>query len=77
MALQKKIETKPENFNGLDNVFRVDSPTVSRYFVGKFNKLEDAEINKELLLPRYKEAFVVAFRNNELISVKMLLGNEN
>ncbi|WP_167607543.1 N-acetylmuramoyl-L-alanine amidase family protein [Maribellus sediminis] len=77
MALQKKIETKPENFNGLDNVFRVDSPTVSRYFVGKFNKLEDAELNKELLLSRYEEAFVVAFRNNELISVKMLLGNEN
>ncbi|WP_340112538.1 N-acetylmuramoyl-L-alanine amidase family protein [Maribellus mangrovi] len=77
MALKQKIETTPENFNGLDNVFRIDSPGISRYFVGKYSSLENAEINKELLLVRYESAFVVAFKNNELISLKKLQENKN
>lgn len=77
MALKQKIETTPENFNGLDNVFRIDSSNISRYFVGKYSSVENAEINKELLLVRYESAFVVAFKNNELISLKKLQENKN
>jgi N-acetylmuramoyl-L-alanine amidase len=70
MALKKKLATTPENFSGLNNVFRIDAPDISRYYSGRYSSLEKAESNKELLISTYESAFVVAFTNNELIPVK-------
>ncbi|HPF51290.1 MAG TPA: N-acetylmuramoyl-L-alanine amidase [Draconibacterium sp.] len=70
MALKKKLEPTAENFKGLENVFRVDAKDYSRYFCGKFQKLKDAENQQQLILSHYPSAFVVAFQNNQLISVK-------
>lgn len=72
MALRKKLEPLPENFNGLKNVFRVDDKKISRYFAGKYATLEEADLNKELIRTKYEQAFVVAFQNNQLTSVKKL-----
>jgi N-acetylmuramoyl-L-alanine amidase len=73
MALKRKLEATPENFKGEKEVFRVDSPKISRYFSGKFDTLEKANAEKDRLNPNYKNAFVVAFENNALISVKKAL----
>ncbi len=72
MALSKKIEPTPENFNGLSTVFRVDDKKISRYFSGKYATLVEAEINLNLINVTYESAFVVAFQNNQLISLKKL-----
>ena len=72
MALKKKLEPKAENFKGLQNVFRVDSNDFSRYYSGKFKSLEEAEMQQHVVVEKYPSAFVVAFENNQLISVKKL-----
>ena len=77
MALKKKIETTPANFEGLDNIFRVDDKNISRYFSGKYSTLEAAEINQKIIETKFESAFVVAFKNNRLISVKKLLESGN
>jgi N-acetylmuramoyl-L-alanine amidase len=77
MALKKKLDTTPENFSGLNNVFRIDAPDISRYYSGRYSSLEKAESNKELLISTYESAFVVAFKNNELIPVKKYPENKN
>ena len=73
MALRKKIETTPGNFKGEQEIFRVDAPTISRYFSGKFSSLEMANKERDRIRKKYKNAFVVAFKNNSLISVKKAL----
>jgi len=73
MALKNKLEPTAENFNGLKNVFRVDANDYSRYFSGKYKTLEEAELQRQALLKKYSTAYVVAFENDELISVKKAL----
>lgn len=70
MALKRKLETSPQNFKGEKNIFRIDAPNISRYFSGKFETLAQANVEKDRIRQNYENAFVVAFRNNELISVK-------
>lgn len=77
MALRKKLEPTPANFNGLKNIFRVDDKRISRYFSGKYATLEEAELNLGLISTKYESAFVVAFQNNELISLKKLQEKQN
>ncbi len=72
-ALKKKLNTTPENFEGLTNVFREDAEKLSRYFSGKYKSLKEAELQLETIKKKYPSAFVVAFLNNQLISVKMAL----
>lgn len=72
MALKKRLDPSPANFKGLKNVFRQDSSDLSRYFSGKYKTLEEAELQLKIIQTQYSGAFVVAFKNNELISVKKL-----
>ena len=39
-ALKKKLDTTPENFEGLTDVFREDAEKLSRYFFGEVQKPE-------------------------------------
>lgn len=70
MALKKKLEPSSANFNGLKNIFRVDASDFSRYFCGRFKTIEDADNQLRLILDKYPSAFVVAFKNDQLISLK-------
>ncbi len=76
MALKKRLEPTPENFKGEPNVFRVEAPTINRYFSGKFETLAEANNEKQRIRGKYERAFVVAFQNNELISVKKAVENK-
>lgn len=69
-ASTKKMETTPANFKGEKNIFRVDSKGMSRYYSGKYNTLQEAEREKKRIQGKFPESFVVAFENNEIISVK-------
>lgn len=69
-ASKKKIDPTPSNFKGEKNVFRKETNEISRFYSGKFDKYEDAEKEKKRIEKKYPEAFVVAFENNEIISVK-------
>ncbi len=69
-ASKNKIDPSPPNFKGEKNVFRVEFKDMIRYFSGRFDIYEDAVNEKNRIEKKFPEAFVVAFENNELISVK-------
>lgn len=69
-ASTKKIEPTPSNFKGEKNVFRTETDEMSRFYSGKFDKYEDAVKEKKRIEKKYPQSFVVAFENNEIISVK-------
>lgn len=73
LALKRKLAPTPENFNGLQNVFRIDSRDLNRYFSGRYSTEALAEKQRKLISEKYPGAFVVAFYNNQLISVKKAL----
>ncbi len=72
-ASKSKIDPSPSNFKGEKNVFRKESKDIVRYFSGKFDNYEDAVKEKNRIEKKYPESFVVAFENNDLISVKKAL----
>ena len=74
MALKRKLETNSANFKGEKNIFIIEAEDINRYFSGKFKTIKEAETEKCRIQNKYKSAFVVAFENNKLISVKKALG---
>lgn len=73
-AAKKRMDPTSTNFNGETNIFRIDSKDINRYYSGKFNSYNEALTEKNRLQKNYPTAFVVAFKNNKLISVKKALG---
>lgn len=74
MALKRKLETNSANFKGEKDIFIIEAEDINRYFSGKFKTIKEAETEKYRIQNKYKSAFVVAFENNKLISVKKALG---
>lgn len=72
MALTRKIEATPANFKAEENIFRVEGQNLNRYFSGNFKSIKEAEQEQSRICTKYPNAFVVAFKNNKLISVKKL-----
>ena len=72
MALTRKLETTAANFKGEQNIFSMQGNNLNRYFSGKYKSLEEAELELSRIRAKYPNAFVVAFKNNKLISVKKL-----
>jgi len=73
-ASKKKLDPSPSNFKGEKNVFRMESKDMIRYYSGKFTNYDDAINEQKRIEKKFPEAFVVAFENNELISVKKATG---
>lgn len=73
MALTKKLEPNSDHFKNEKEIFRVDDKTISRYFSGRFKTYENAMIEQDRIRTKFENAFVVAFENNKLISVKKAL----
>ncbi len=69
-ASKNKIDPSPSNFKGEKNVFRKESKDIVRYFSGRFDNYDEAVKEKNRIEKKFPECFVVAFENNELISVK-------
>lgn len=69
-ASKKKIEPTPSNFKGEKSVFIKESKDINRYYSGKFYNFNDADNEKRRIEKKFPDSFVVAFENNEIISVK-------
>ena len=70
MALTRKLEVTPANFKGEQNIFRLEGQNLNRYFSGNFKTIDEAKMEQKRISTKYPSAFVVAFKNNKLISVK-------
>ncbi len=74
-ASTRELKPTSVNFKGVKNVFRKDFSNVYKYFTGSFKSYEEAQNEKMEIVKKFPDAFVVAFKNEELISVKMALEN--
>jgi N-acetylmuramoyl-L-alanine amidase len=74
----KKIELKPENFNGVKDVTIYEAGGLYRYTVGNEKNMTDANrLQVQLRTNGFKDAFVVAFSDGERISISKALQSEN
>jgi N-acetylmuramoyl-L-alanine amidase len=74
VATTQPIDTEPSNFKGETNIFKIDSENTYRYYSGKYRTYKKALEEKQRLMTKFEGAFVVAFENDKLISVKKALG---
>ncbi len=65
--------SKPDLKNEI-NIFTTHLENIYRYYSGKFPTYEKALKEKQRLQSKFKGAFIVAFENEKLISVKKALG---
>lgn len=64
------IKITPENFNGLDQVIHYRAGDLYRYLTGEEKTLEKIKIIQEITVEKgFKDAFIVAFKNGERISI--------
>ncbi len=71
---KRKIETKAYNFKGLKNVERVKIGNYYKYYYGNTNDYSMIKnMHKKALKQGYRDAQIVAIKNNKLISVKSVI----
>ena len=74
----KKIELKPENFNGIKGVTIYEAGGLYRYTVGNEKSMTAANrLQVQLRDNGFKDAFVVAFSDGKRISISNALQSEN
>ena len=73
-ASKNYLKEKPSNFKGERNIFNVYSENIYRYYSGKHTSYNKALEEKKRLQKKFNDAFIVAFENEKLISVKKALG---
>lgn len=62
------LETKPQNFNGLNTISKTKEGSMYRYYYGETNSHETAQtLLKEAKDKGYTSAFIVTFKNGERI----------
>ncbi len=66
-SLSHPVDVIPANFKGEKSVFMQKSNNIYRYFSGNFTSAVNAREEQKRLRKKFKDAFVVAFENNELI----------
>ncbi len=72
----KKLATKPYNFKGLQDVERMEVNGLYKYFSGGTSNYD--QVRENLALAKelgYKDAFIVAYKEGEKISVKQALND--
>ncbi|MGV8945211.1 MAG: N-acetylmuramoyl-L-alanine amidase family protein [Lutibacter sp.] len=70
----QKIETKPYNFKGLNNIERVKVDGAYKYYLGKTNDYNEIKRMHQLAKSKgYTSAFIVAFQNGKRIPVEDVL----
>jgi len=73
-AGSNKLEPKPYNFNGLEDVFRFKIDGLYKYYYGYTSDYN--EIKNKLLIAKkkgYKSSFIVAFKDNKRIDLSKAL----
>jgi N-acetylmuramoyl-L-alanine amidase len=75
-ASSKKLETKSYNFKGLDQISRSKDGTLYRYYYGQTSDYTQAQrLQSEARASGYDQAYIVAFKENERVSLSEVLNN--
>jgi len=66
-----KLELKPFNFKGMQDVDRIESGNKYKYIVGNYSSIEDAKRRQvEVRKIGYESAFVIAFENGKRLDLQ-------
>ncbi|MBW6535934.1 MAG: N-acetylmuramoyl-L-alanine amidase [Mariniphaga sp.] len=74
-SLSNPVEINATNFKGESEIFMQNQGQVYRYFSGRFKSVQHARKEQKRLQNKFNGAFVVAFVNNELVSVQTATQN--
>lgn len=75
-ASGKKLPTKPYNFKGLSNISRSKDGKLYRYYFGNTTDYAEAErLKRQAQASGYAQAYVVAFKDKQRVSVSEVLNN--
>lgn len=73
-ASSRDLATKSSNFKGLKNISKLKEGKLIKYFYGNVSSYDEAEkLLSKAKDKGYSSAYIVAFRNGDLISVKEAL----
>ncbi|MDT0641864.1 N-acetylmuramoyl-L-alanine amidase [Zunongwangia sp. F363] len=73
-AGSRKLETKPYNFKGLENVARAKEGSLYKYYLGATSDyLKIQQLHQEAIKSGYSSSYIVAFRNGHKITVNEAL----
>lgn len=76
LTASSKIDIKPENFKGLNDVFEFDSKDRFRYASGRFSEFSEAATYRKRLRDIYPDAFVIAVKDNKIVPLQQALDQE-
>ena len=66
-----KLELKPFNFKGMNDVDRIESGNKHKYIVGKYSSIEEAKSRQtEVRKVGYESAFVIAYENGKRVDLQ-------
>ena len=68
-----KIEIKPENFNGLQNVTEIAGQDLLRYAAGNFDDYASAANFRKEIESVFPDAFVIAIKDNKILPLQQAL----
>lgn len=75
-ASSKKLETKSYNFKGLTQISRSQEGALYRYYYGATSDYKEAQaLQSEARATGYDQAYIVAFKENQRVSLTEVLNN--
>jgi N-acetylmuramoyl-L-alanine amidase len=72
-----KIEIRPENFHGLNNVVEISSKDQSKYAAGNFNDYMSAVNFRKEIERIFPDAFVIALKDNKILPLQQAIDEKN
>jgi N-acetylmuramoyl-L-alanine amidase len=72
-ASSRKLETKPYNFKGLDNISREQEGSLYRYFYGSTSNYGEAKQLEDIAKKKYKSCFIVSYKDGKRIELSEAL----
>jgi N-acetylmuramoyl-L-alanine amidase len=70
-----RIELKPGNFKGMDEIVEIPGDDRFRYATGSFTTFPEAAEHRKKVLPLFPDAFVIAVRDNKILPLQEALGS--
>lgn len=68
-ASSKKLEPKPYNFKGLENISREQEGSLYKYFYGNTSNYSQAKQLEEIAKKKYKTCFIVSYKDGKRIEL--------
>ena len=72
-ASSRKLEPKPYNFKGLDDISREQEAKLYKYFFGSTNSYSEAKRLEDIAKQKFKNSFIVAYKNGKKIELSEAL----